>query len=881
MSDLNSLLSQINQSNQAAMAKAQNAGGIPGNPLGSIASGSYSSTPGASGPYGQAGSPSTLGGSGPISQTSPQPTISGNVAPPQPSFNSNANSVPAMSGVLGTPVNEVHGASQNNQSNGIPSQPNYANTNQNTVKTEVVVPTIESKVHCPAGEGINKSPEFPFKTGQFTQSIQFIPGNLTLQETINNAQANTCILLPDCTISEEIVISKNIAIKGSGNTVITGPGRADVINVSAPYVHLENLIIKQIATTHGAAITATDGYLNIVKCKITSGSISAIQATQDAIVVINDSHLYGSYNPTIFLTGTSFVFASNTEFTDSKTYGILLNDNTTIHLNKCRIKVNGASGISVTGTSRLYAINTEIIGNGTNGVESTTRGEVLFYGCNISSSKAGAGLFINGRITVSVIQTTFVNNPRGSIRAVGGSTVYSTSNVFNDSGENVELFINDEGYIKSTNDEFTGNCIAAIAACGKGTYVGKNINIHDVTNAGVLGYGGGSIYINTIQFKNCKGGALQIRENSRFEGVSMTMYDCIQYGLLLSDNSSGFALNSKFQSANGIGCEVANVTDFVFRDCEFSNNKVLGLLISERVKIDVFGCQFFNNGNFGSEIRGAEAKPIFAHCRFGSNGYAAVSINEGGNPTFINTQMNNNQKFGVTISGGNPVFKSVEFAENIQPAVSLSNGAKATFDDCHFHDNKSFAIQCIQQGTHAKFTKCFMINQKTSIDIFATDLGAVRCVLCRFSGCDQPHCEISKGAKVSLKDCDLGFAAKGIGIQVHDGGLLKMKGCQVHDENRHGILVGDGGHAKVFHSKFYNNGICGVVTTNASESSFEQCEFENNGDYAVQCSGGHCTVTKSIIKNHRQYGVVVSPGAQLDNVGNTFTNCGPKNVIFS
>ncbi|MGC5327127.1 right-handed parallel beta-helix repeat-containing protein, partial [Brevibacillus sp. SYSU BS000544] len=66
----------------------------------------------------------------------------------------------------------------------------------------------------------------------------------SLQEKIDQAQANATITLDDRTYEGNLVITKPLTIIGKSNTIIRGDATGNVIQIDSPNVHLDQLKVE-------------------------------------------------------------------------------------------------------------------------------------------------------------------------------------------------------------------------------------------------------------------------------------------------------------------------------------------------------------------------------------------------------------------------------------------------------------------------------------------------------------------------------------------------------------------------------------------------------------------------------------------------------------
>lgn len=138
----------------------------------------------------------------------------------------------------------------------------------------------------------------------------FVSADNSLQQLIDSTPENGVITLTDQVYKGNLVITKPLTIKGSGQSVIDGDGKGNVILIKAPHVHLENLIIKHSSISLNSqeefAAIKVNSDANVLKDLVISDSYHGIHLQYSDHNILQHVTVHGMGNHEIAGQGNGF-----------------------------------------------------------------------------------------------------------------------------------------------------------------------------------------------------------------------------------------------------------------------------------------------------------------------------------------------------------------------------------------------------------------------------------------------------------------------------------------------------------------------------------------------------------------------------------------------
>ena len=709
------------------------------------------------------------------------------------------------------------------------------------------------------------------------------PGS-SIQSAIDNAKNCSIIEIAAGEYNEELTIIKQLHLVGKGKVTVKGIGAADTVMTSSPHVILENIDFIQIDTRGGGAMTCQNGYTKAVNCTFTSETISAVQVVGTSCCELDNCLLRGSHNPCLMSVEQSQVYAFRCNFTNSKTFGTLANDNSSMTLEFCQSYENITSGVNAVGNANLFVKGGTIRNNQNCGFEITTAGSVTIQDAEIKDQENGTGFLIQGEnVKALITDSTFVNNQLACIKASSGAKVVSKQNSFDGAKQNVLVLAHENGVVDLENDTLTGECISALAVFDKGTIQAKGIKIADVSGAAALAYEGGKLFIDGGEVTAATATAFQIRDQAEFSLTNINIQNSKDLSIALLSDATGTIENCNVVGGAGVGLEATGVSKVTVSNSKFLQNAVCGASIHDNVSLQFSNCEFSNNGQIGLDVTGENTTPVFTQCVFSGSSEACINANQGCAPQFVNCQIANGPKIGVSIVNlSTPYFKGCDISAIGVAGLSISGGSKPIFEECNIHDNNNFGAQIHQPGTLATFVSTYFTNHIKSVSIVALNQANIVCKGCFFSGSLQPHFEIRDASTVQLENCDVSNSGRGTGIQVHAGGILNLVNTNIHDEAKLGLMIGDRGTVSIQGGTISNCGQAGILCMTNGVLKMQGATLDHNGQFSMQLlAGSTAEITGCTISNHTMFGFVMARGANVEYSDNNFSNNGQRDIYIN
>jgi hypothetical protein len=251
-----------------------------------------------------------------------------------------------------------------------------------------------------------------------------------------------------------------------------------------------------------------------------------------------------------------------------------------------------------------------------------------------------------------------------------------------------------------------------------------------------------------------------------------------------------------------------------------------------------------------------------------------ISLNRGSNASFIAGNVGGKQ-VAVNVDGGHFTGKSITITGTRDAGVSAFAGAEVTLENCSIQQNDNYGIQ-VFNGAKVKAVQCFL---SSSVDIFVLKKGKVKCVLCKFEGASQIHVHSQDGGIASLKDCELLSCQRGIGMQVSETGIVKLKGTHIHNQEKFAVAVCPRGVFRASEAAFYDCGSGGLYIDSETEVELVSCQIIRNGNIGIQALGGKVKLAHCTIREHRQVGILHRPNADVQEENTEFQGNGRDRVV--
>jgi len=214
-----------------------------------------------------------------------------------------------------------------------------------------------------------------------------------IQDAINAANNSEKILVMNGTYLENIVVNKNIKLKGEdkNNTIIDGNGKDIAVDIVSNNTNISNLLIKNNQTgATGINIQAIN--VTIHKNIITLNGWAGIQNSKnfDKCKIIDNKITKNGYG--IFLDKkTTILDIKNNNIKNNSWDGIYLSKSENSEISKNIIENNKDDGIGLNICKNILIINNDILKNKDNGIYMFANNVLIEN--NIISSNINSGIF--------------------------------------------------------------------------------------------------------------------------------------------------------------------------------------------------------------------------------------------------------------------------------------------------------------------------------------------------------------------------------------------------------------------------------------------------------------------------------------------------------
>jgi hypothetical protein len=506
------------------------------------------------------------------------------------------------------------------------------------------------------------------------------------------------------------------------------------------------------------------------------------------------------------------------------------------------------------------------------GVQSASSGGVTVRGCRIREIREGIAVSAIGRVGVTVENCEMSGSPMGCVRAEDGAAVRSRGNRYSDTPGATLVLASQFGLVDCEGDYFTGAGTAALAACADGKVDARGITIENVSTAGAIVYERGILALRDSTVSGAGKLGLQAYDQAKVEIENVTFSGGKLNGVALLRGSTGF-FRRCVCTGNGTGAELTSVPGIEVSECDFSDNSIGGLLLGGASPPTIRDCTLTKNGKAGVDLITSLCKTTFENCNFEGNGIS-IKLSEGASATMIGGVLTKSGEIAVDVDACCFVAKGVQIVGSADAAVSAYGRANVLLEQCTIHTHDNYGIQAYDNAK-VRLVQCLM---SCTIDLFCLRKARVRCVLCKLQGAVQAHVNVQEGGVVSLRDWELMKCGRGVGMQISDDGLVKMRGTHVHSQTQFAAAVCEGGTLRARGAAIYDCGICGLYMRAGSEIDLDGCHVMRNGRMGIQALGGKLTLANCAVKEHGVFGILCKLGTVI-NESNTVFEGNPQTIV--
>ncbi|EAX95479.1 hypothetical protein TVAG_222740 [Trichomonas vaginalis G3] len=592
----------------------------------------------------------------------------------------------------------------------------------------------------------------------------------TIQACIDAAPNKSYIYIPTGIYPERLKINKKVALEGTGSISICGADITDNCSLHKITFQCDN---------HGKG-----GDVNITNHAIVSFSnvsfftneTNALAIKEDSIVTLADCKITSLMLPCVFVNAQSSILATNSNFEGSQTYGILLADESSAHIENCILKRNGKAAICTTGTSTVTIVGSQIEFNN-DAIEINETGQVNINNSSISLNQ-DYGIIIKCRSFVQVKNCNFDSNKEGSVLAYNNGIFFSFDSLFKGSPDKPIIYLAGGAQMSSSGDNFSGKCLGAIASASKSEIYCENSSF-SMQGSGIIA----NQSTITLQDISCSATVMAVQVASSFIEVK----------------NSKFASDQTTFSLAGIRGTVIN--------CDFTG-KSIGAAINN-VELRFVNCSFIG---YNQAVSVAVGKPLFDQCSFKTN-QTGIENNDGTlsltncvfehNGTHINHKNNqmhvtkckflSAQQSAFIQTGGKVAITETEFKSN-KTGVDASS-SEILIDSCTFTSNGMFGVQVRGKSSliisKSKFTDHFksllLIASRSAIND------------CTFEQASCGHIELMR-SNVNMDNCTVSNTP--CGFQVTESSMLSFVNSSVKSCEKGLNVIGPKSSASVVNVRF-------------------------------------------------------------------------------
>jgi hypothetical protein len=522
------------------------------------------------------------------------------------------------------------------------------------------------------------------------------------------------------------------------------------------------------------------------------------------------------------------------------------------------------AGILTAGRAHLAAVAVEMTNN-RNGFDLTSSGHLSIESSAIADHPLGASIVVHGRAAATVSNNQLTGS---GLFCHDGAVVQSQGNTFNDA----PIVCHDRGFVLSSSDAFQGKLLAAMASFNLGCLEVRSPTFDGFSGGFLICYDHAKASLSDASFSGSGEFGIQAADGSLIELTNVTVADVRGPCLAVASGARGFARSCRFLRSYSIGGEFANVGRFEVTASEFSGNQIAGAIFRGTGNVRIVRSKFEENEQAGADVTGGS--PVFQQCEFNGNRIVGLSVGSDASAYVYDTRISESRQIGVSASGGNVIGERLTVSKCGAAALAAFNGGTIALGGTKVTETE---VGCQATGAKARLVGTAFTNAATSV--LAADGGVIQCEGCRFEQAAQTHCEARAGAVVHIEASDVGVAQSGIGLQVHDGGVLQLSATKVHHEGKFGIMVGDG-MCRAVKAVVSECTAGGIYVREGATGDFDGCTIQGNGQMGMQIQGGNVRLADCQVRGH-EYGIVVQQSAAtFSETATKFENNAKKDLYF-
>ena len=181
----------------------------------------------------------------------------------------------------------------------------------------------------------------------YTESLEFDPcGDFTLEQFLSIVKDGTYVEIPSGNYVVNVVITKTLYLKASGQVTLRGSDNNDIIKASSNHLVLDGFAFDQKGN-QGNCICVNSGYTRAIGCTFQGSENSPVFVTNNASLELINSAVISLSNPPLFLDKFAKCFCERCVLKDSNTHGAIIKADATLYMSKCNIGTNKVNGIHI------------------------------------------------------------------------------------------------------------------------------------------------------------------------------------------------------------------------------------------------------------------------------------------------------------------------------------------------------------------------------------------------------------------------------------------------------------------------------------------------------------------------------------------------------
>ena len=526
----------------------------------------------------------------------------------------------------------------------------------------------------------------------------------------------------------------------------------------------------------------------------------------------------------------------------------------TVSVRESRFMVQSGYGAIVdeNGSLRIFATQFDAFGLNIKG------GNLVVSGSKIESIK-GNCLFAEGG-TVLFEEVSLGDSNQSVVKCINKSNVTLTNcNIYDASNDNL-VTASRGATLRIKGGVLSGQCNAAVVSSN-----GASVSVENIEIAKPVIANNRSL----LRLIRCRPIVLLVYNSNAI--LSECQIVAAPRTGLVSVGTSDLQIESTiFSNCTANGLELSEDTTATIVGSQFSQNQIAGVVVSS-FSATFRNCVFDGNNFVGCQISGLNASPLFDNCTFINNAVAGITSLETTSPSFLNCQFKQNDRYGAILVKSRATFTNSEFSINQGIGLEIKNGSRPQLTNCVFDSNSNFAAQISGQGTNVHFTQCSFSKHLRSSTAIIYSKSFAFFGQCLFTTSGPCHLEVREEGKARIEQCVLSESQGGVGIYVHNTGVLEVDNCSLKDEKKTAIYVGNRGQAAIVGSEIIGCGKAGIFTDLQSSVVIMKNLIKGNGSVGVHAEGGEVRIDGNQFEAHNDFGIYSTNVSQIVQENNIFS----------